>query len=156
MAEEKKEEKAVEDKKDTAEKVEEKKEVEVPKKFQDLVKQIEELSVLELSELVKVLEEKFGVSAAAPAMMAAMPAGGAAAGGEAEEEKSEFDVELVAAGDAKIAVIKIVREVTGQGLKDAKDIVDAAPKVIKEKAPKAEAEDLKKKLEEAGATVNLK
>jgi large subunit ribosomal protein L7/L12 len=152
MAEEKKEEKAVEDKKDTAEK----KEVEVPKKFQDLVKQIEELSVLELSELVKVLEEKFGVSAAAPAMMAAMPAGGAAAGGEAEEEKSEFDVELVAAGDAKIAIIKIVREVTGQGLKDAKDIVDAAPKVIKEKAPKAEAEELKKKLEEAGATVNLK
>jgi large subunit ribosomal protein L7/L12 len=145
MAEEKKVEKAVEDKKDTAEK----KEVEVPKKFKDLVKQIEELSVLELSEL-------FGVSAAAPAMMAAMPAGGAAAGGEAEEEKSEFDVELVAAGDAKIAVIKIVREVTGQGLKDAKDIVDAAPKVLKEKVPKAEAEELKKKLEEAGATVDLK
>ncbi|MCK5466065.1 50S ribosomal protein L7/L12 [Candidatus Parcubacteria bacterium] len=156
MAEEKKEEKAVEENKDTAEKGEDKKEVEVPKKFQDLVKQIEELSVLELSELVKVLEEKFGVSAAAPAMMAAMPAGGAAAGGEAEEEKSEFDVELVAAGDAKIAVIKIVREVTGQGLKDAKDIVDAAPKVLKEKVPKAEAEELKKKLEEAGATVNLK
>jgi len=156
MAEEKKEEKAVEENKDTAEKGEDKKEVEVPKKFQDLVKQIEELSVLELSELVKVLEEKFGVSAAAPAMMAAIPAGGAAAGGEAEEEKSEFDVELVAAGDAKIAVIKIVREVTGQGLKDAKDIVDAAPKVLKEKAPKAEAEELKKKLEEAGATVNLK
>ena len=151
MTEEKKEE-AVEDKKDTAEK----KEVEVPKKFQDLVKQIEELSVLELSELVKVLEEKFGVSAAAPAMMATMPAGGAGGDGEEKEEKSEFDVELVAAGDAKIAVIKIVREVTGQGLKDAKDIVDAAPKVIKEKAPKAEAEDLKKKLEEAGATVNLK
>ncbi len=156
MAEEKKEEKAVEDNKDTAEKVEDKKEVEVPKKFQDLVKQIEELSVLELSELVKVLEEKFGVSAAAPAMMAAMPAGGAATGGEAEEEKSEFDVELVAAGDAKIAVIKIVREITGQGLKDAKDIVDAAPKVLKEKVPKAEAEELKKKLEEAGATVDLK
>ena len=155
MAEEKKEEKAVEEKKETAEKTEEKKEVEIPKKFQDLVKQIEELSVLELSELVKVLEEKFGVSASAPAMMAA-PVGGAVAGGEAEEEKSEFDVELVAAGDAKIAIIKIVREVTGQGLKDAKDIVDAAPKVIKEKAPKAEAEELKKKLEEAGATVNLK
>ncbi len=152
MAEEKKEEKAVEDNKDTAEK----KEVEIPKKFKDLVKQIEELSVLELSELVKVLEEKFGVSAAAPAMMAAMPAGGATGDGEAEEEKSEFDVELVAAGDAKIAVIKIVREVTGQGLKDAKDIVDAAPKVLKEKVPKAEAEELKKKLEEAGATVNLK
>ena len=152
MAEEKKEEKAVEDNKDTAEK----KEVEIPKKFKDLVKQIEELSVLELSELVKVLEEKFGVSAAAPAMMAAMPAGGATGDGEAEEEKSEFDVELVAAGDAKIAIIKIVREVTGQGLKDAKDIVDAAPKVLKEKVPKAEAEELKKKLEEAGATVNLK
>jgi len=156
MAEEKKEEKAVEENKDTAEKGEDKKEVEVPKKFQDLVKQIEELSVLELSELVKVLEEKFGVSAAAPAMMAAMPAGGATGDGEAEEEKSEFDVELVAAGDAKIAVIKIVREVTGQGLKDAKDIVDAAPKVLKEKVPKAEAEELKKKLEEAGATVDLK
>jgi len=145
-----------EEKKEIAEKTEEKKEVEVPKKFQDLVKQIEELSVLELSELVKVLEEKFGVSAAAPAMMAAMPAGGTVADGEAEEEKSEFNVELVAAGDAKIAIIKIVREVTGQGLKDAKDIVDAAPKVIKEKVPKAEAEELKKKLEEAGATVDLK
>lgn len=134
--------------------VEEKKEVEVPKKFQDLVKQIEELSVLDLSELVKVLEEKFGVSAAAPAMMAAPQAGGA---GEeaAEEEKSEFDVELVAPGDAKIAAIKVIKEATGKGLKDAKDLVDAAPKVIKEKVPKAEAEELKKKLEEAGATVNL-
>ena len=155
MSDEKKEVEAKEEKAVSTEATDEKKEVEVPKKFKDLVKQIEELSVLELSELVKVLEEKFGVSAAAPAMMAAMPQAGAEAGAEAEE-KSEFDVELVAAGDAKIAIIKIVREVTGQGLKDAKDIVDAAPKVIKEKAPKAEAEELKKKLEDAGATVNLK
>ncbi|MFZ2969562.1 MAG: 50S ribosomal protein L7/L12 [Minisyncoccia bacterium] len=133
----------------------EKKAVEVPEKFKTLVKQIEELSVLELSELVKVLEEKFGVSAAAPAMMAAMPAAGQAAGA-VEEEKTEFDVELVAAGDAKIGIIKIVREITGKGLKEAKDLVDAAPKVIKEKVPKSEAEDLKKKLMDAGATVNLK
>ncbi|MEA1937273.1 MAG: 50S ribosomal protein L7/L12 [Patescibacteria group bacterium] len=154
MAEEKK----AEEKKETSteEKVtEDKKEVEVPKKFQDLVKQIEELSVLELSELVKVLEEKFGVSASAPAMMAAASQAGAE-GESAEEEKTEFDVELVAPGDAKIAAIKIVREITGKGLKEAKDIVDAAPKVIKEKVPKAEAEELKKKIEETGATVDLK
>ena len=133
-----------------------KKEVEVPEKFKPLVEQIEKMSVLELSELVKVLEEKFGVSAAAPMMMAA---GAPAAGGEAGEvveEKSEFDIELVAAGDSKINVIKAVREITGQGLKDAKDLVDAAPKVIKEKATKAEADEIKKKLEDAGATVNLK
>jgi len=135
--------------------VEEKKEVEVPKKFKSLVSEIEKMSVLELSELVKVLEEKFGVSASAPMMMAAGPAvGGEAA--EAVEEKSEFDIELMASGDSKINVIKAVREITGQGLKDAKDLVDAAPKVIKEKVAKAEAEDIKKKLEEAGATVNLK
>ena len=113
------------------------------------------MSVLELSELVKILEEKFGVSAAAPMMMAAgAPAAGEAA--EAVEEKSEFDVELVAPGDSKINVIKAVREITGKGLKESKDLVDAAPKVIKEKVAKAEAEELKKKLEEAGATVNLK
>ena len=133
----------------------EKKAVEVPEKFKALVSEIEKMSVLELSELVKVLEEKFGVSAAAPMMMAGVPAAGGEAG-EAVEEKSEFDIELVAAGDAKINVIKAVREITGKGLKDAKDLVDAAPKVIKEKAPKAEAEEIKKKLEEAGATVNLK
>jgi len=132
-----------------------KKAVEVPEKFKALVSEIEKMSVLELSELVKVLEEKFGVSAAAPMMMAAGPAAGGDAG-EAAEEKSEFDIELVSSGDAKINVIKVVREITGQGLKDAKDLVDAAPKVIKEKAPKAEAEEIKKKLEEAGATVNLK
>jgi large subunit ribosomal protein L7/L12 len=134
----------------------EKKEVEVPEKFKPLVEQIEKMSVLELSELVKVLEEKFGVSAAAPMMMAAgAPAAGGEAG-EAVEEKSEFDIELVSSGDSKINVIKAVREITGQGLKDAKDLVDAAPKVIKEKATKAEAEEIKKKLEDAGATVTLK
>jgi len=137
-------------------KQEEKKEIEVPEKFKALVEQVEKMSVLELSELVKILEEKFGVSAAAPMMMAAGPADPADGGGEAAEEKSEFDIELAAAGDQKINVIKIVREVTGKGLKEAKDLVDAAPKVIKEKAPKADAEEIKKKLEEAGATVNLK
>jgi len=134
---------------------EEKKEVVVPEKFEKLVSEIEKMSVLELSELVKVLEEKFGVSAAAPMMMAgAAPAAG---GGEAAaEEKSEFDVEVANAGASKINVIKVVRELTGLGLKDAKDLVDAAPKVIKEKVAKADAENMKKKLEEAGATVNLK
>ncbi len=111
------------------------------------------MSVLDLSELVKILEEKFGVSAAAPMAMAAAPAAGEA---EAVEEKSEFDVELTSAGDKKIAVIKVVKEITGQGLKDAKAIVDGAPAMIKEKVKKEEAEELKKKLEEAGATVELK
>ncbi|EKE19444.1 MAG: 50S ribosomal protein L7/L12, partial [uncultured bacterium] len=121
--------------------------------FEKLVAEIEKMSVLDLSELVKVLEEKFGVSAAAPMMMGAMPAGGAV---EAAEEKSDFDVELTSAGAQKINVIKAVREITGLGLKEAKDLVDAAPKVIKEKAAKAQAEEMKKKLEEAGATVELK
>lgn len=133
---------------------EEKTSVEVPEKFKTLVDQIEKLSVLELSELVKVLEDKFGVSAAAPMMMGAMPAAGGTAAGA--EEKTEFTVELTAAGDNKINVIKVVREVTGLGLKEAKDIVDAAPKVVKENIAKAEAEELKKKLEEAGGTVVLK
>ncbi len=127
--------------------------VEVPAKFKELVESIEKLSVMDLSELVKVLEEKFGVSAAAPMMMAAAPAAGDAA---AVEEKSSFNVELVAAGSNKIAVIKVVREVTGKGLKEAKDMVDAAPKVVKEGASKEEAETLKKQLEEAGAQVALK
>lgn len=131
---------------------EEKTSVEVPAKFKELVEQIEKLSVLELSELVKVLEDKFGVSAAAPMMMGAAPA----AAGAAAEEKDEFTVELTAAGDNKINVIKVVREVTGLGLKEAKDIVDGAPKAIKENIAKAEAEELKKKLEEAGGTVVLK
>lgn len=133
---------------------EEKKEVEVPEKFKSIVSEIEKMSVLDLSELVKVLEEKFGVSAAAPVMMGAMPAGAGAA--EAEEEKTEFDVELTAAGGQKINVIKAVREITGLGLKEAKDLVDGAPKVIKEKVAKAQAEEFKKKLEDAGATVALK
>jgi large subunit ribosomal protein L7/L12 len=110
----------------------------VPEKFKGIVAEIEKLSVLELSELVKILEERLGVSAAAPMMMAAAPANGAAS--EAEE-KTEFNVELADAGANKINVIKVVREATGKGLKDAKDLVDAAPKVVKENASKAEAEE---------------
>lgn len=133
---------------------EEKTVVEVPAKFQAIVSEIEKMTVLDLSELVKVLEEKFGVSAAAPMMMGAMPAAGA--GAEAAEEKTEFNVELKAAGDQKINVIKAVREITGLGLKESKDLVDAAPKVVKEGVKKEEAEEMKKKLEAAGATVELK
>lgn len=129
--------------------------VAVPEKFKGLVEQIEKLSVLDLAELVKVLEKKFGVSAQAPVMMGAMPAA-AGAPGAAAEEKTEFNIELKNAGAQKIAVIKVVREVTGKGLKDAKDLVDGAPKIIKEKVAKAEAEDIKKKLEAAGAQVELK
>lgn len=125
--------------------------VAVPEKFKTLVESVEKLTAIELSELVKVLESKFGVSAAAPTMVAA---GGAA--GPAAEEKTEFTVELTEAGPNKINVIKVVREVTGLGLKEAKDIVDAAPKVVKENMPKADAEGLKKKLEEAGAKVTMK
>lgn len=130
----------------------EEKEVAVPKKFEKIVKEIEEMSVLDLAELIKVLEDKFGVSAAAPVAMAMPVAGGEAAA----EEKSTFDVELVSSGASKINVIKAVRELTGLGLKEAKDMVDAAPKVIKEGVSKEEAETVKGKLEEAGATVNLK
>ncbi len=126
--------------------------MEIPAKFQSIVSEIEKMSVLDLSELVKVLEENFGVSAAAPAMMmAAAPAASAAA-----EEKSTFTVELTGVGDSKINVIKAVREITGLGLKEAKDIADAAPKAVKEGASKAEADDMKAKLEAAGATVTLK
>lgn len=132
---------------------EEMKNVEVPEKFKSLVEAVEKMSVLDLAELVKVLEDKFGVSAAAPAMMMAAPAAGGAA---AAEEKTSFTVELTAAGDNKINVIKAVRELTGLGLKEAKDIVDAAPKAVKENAGKAEAEDMKAKLEAAGAKVTLK
>ena len=134
---------------------EEKKEAVVPEKFEKLVAEIEKMSVLDLSELVKVLEDKFGVSAAAPMMMGAMPAAGGAAA-EAAEEKTDFDIELTAAGGQKINVIKAVREITGLGLKEAKDLVDAAPKVIKEKVAKADADNFKKKLEEVGASVTLK
>ena len=118
----------------------------------EFIDAIKELSVLELNDLVKACEEEFGVSAAAGVVVAA--AGGEAAGGEAE--KDEFDVELVAAGASKDKVIKVVREITGLGLKEAKEVVDGAPKVIKEGASKAEAEEIKAKLEAEGAEVNLK
>ena len=121
-------------------------------KFSSLVEQIEKMSVLDLSELVKVLEEKFGVSAAAP-MAVAAAAGPAAA---AAEEKTSFTVELTEAGANKINVIKALREVTQLGLKEAKDLVDGAPKAVKEDVPKADAETMKKKREEAGAKVTLK
>jgi large subunit ribosomal protein L7/L12 len=117
-----------------------------------LIEAISSLSVIELSELVKALEEKFGVSAAAPVAVAAAPAVAA----PAVEEKTEFNVVLANAGASKINVIKVVREVTGLGLKEAKDLVDGAPKTVKENVAKAEAEEIKKKLTEAGATVELK
>jgi large subunit ribosomal protein L7/L12 len=129
----------------------EEKNIVIPEKFQSLVDQIDKLSVVDLAELVKVLEEKFGVSAAAPVMMAA--GAGAAA---AVEEKDSFDVELTAAGDQKINVIKVVRTITNLGLKEAKDLVAGAPKMVKEGAKKEEAEKIKKELEEVGATVTLK
>jgi len=131
-------------------------EVEVPEKFQSLVKQIEELSVLDLAELVKVLEKKFGVSAAAPVAVMAGGAAAGAEGGAAAEEKTSFNIELKSAGDQKINVIKVVREITNLGLKEAKDLVDGAPKMIKEGVKKEEAEEIKKKLQDAGATVELK
>ena len=148
-----------EEKKDDAVKAdeskEEKKDVKVPAKFKSLVEEIEKMSVMDLAELVSILEDKFGVSAAAPAMMmaGAMPG---ANGGEEAEEKTEFDVELSEAGANKIAVIKAIRVITDMGLKDAKDLVDAAPKVIKEGVKKEEADEAKKTLEEAGAKVTLK
>lgn len=133
---------------------EEKTEVVVPEKFKSIVAEIEKMSVLDLSELVKVLEEKFGVSAAAPmAMMSAAPA---AAGAAATEEKDSFDVELTSAGDNKIGVIKAIREITQLGLKEAKDMSEGAPVIVKEGLKKEEAETVKKKLEEAGAKVTLK
>jgi len=121
----------------------------------DVIEFISNMSVLELSELVKEMEEKFGVSAAAPVAMMAAGAGDGAAGGEAEE-KSEFDVVLIGHGDKKIQVIKEVRAITGLGLKDAKELVDGAPKPVKEAIPKEEAEKIKGQLEEAGAQVEIK
>jgi large subunit ribosomal protein L7/L12 len=122
-----------------------------------LIEAISSLSVIELSALVKALEEKFGVSAAAPVAVAATPAASAAAvGGIAAEEKTEFNVVLANVGTSKINVIKVVREITGLGLKEAKDLVDGAPKTVKENVAKAESEEIKKKLTEAGATVELK
>ena len=118
---------------------------------QEIIEVIKGLSVLELNDLVKACEEEFGVSAAAGVVVAAAGAGAAAA-----EEKTEFDVELTEDGDQKVKVIKVVREITGLGLKEAKDVVDGAPKVVKEQASKEEAEEIKKKLEEVGAKVTLK
>jgi len=137
----------------TEEKVE-KTEVEIPKKFKELVAEIDKLTVLELSELVKVLEDHYGVSAAAPMAVAAAPA----AGGDdapAAEEKSTFTVMLTAAGDQKINVIKAVREITGLGLAESKALVDGAPKPVKENIAKTDAEEAKSKLEAAGASVEL-
>ena len=126
-------------------------------KVQEVLEIIKGMTVLELSELVKACEEEFGVTAAAPVAMAAMPAAGAGApAAEAAEEKTEFDVILTAAGEKKIQVIKVVRAVTSLGLKEAKDLVDGAPNAVKQAIPKAEAEDLKKQLEEAGGTVEIK
>ncbi len=127
---------------------------EIPAKFKGLVDEVSKMSVLDLSELVKVLESHFGVSAAVPMAAAAAPA----AGGEAAaaEEKTSFTVELTAGGDQKIQVIKVLREVTNLGLKEAKDIVDGAPKPVKEGVSKAEADDMKAKLEAAGAKVTIK
>lgn len=125
--------------------------VEVPAKFKKLVEEIEAMSVLDLSELVKVFEKKFGVSAAAVAV-----AGPAAAGAAADEGKSTVNVELTDAGAAKIQVIKVVKEALGLGLKEAKDLVDGAPNMLKENASKEDAEDLKKKIEEAGGKVTFK
>ena len=122
---------------------------------EQLIEEISSMTVLEMAELVKALEEKFGVSAAAPVAVAAAGAAAPAAGG-AVEEKTEFSVVLSAAGANKIAVIKAVREITGLGLKEAKDLVDGAPKTVKENVAKADAEEMKKKLVAAGATVELK
>jgi large subunit ribosomal protein L7/L12 len=122
-------------------------------KIEELIEKISALTLVEAAELKTALEEKFGVSAAAPVMMAG-PAAAAAA--PAAEEQTEFDVELTAVGDKKLNVIKVIRELTGLGLKEAKDLVDGAPKMVKEGTSKAEAEDIKKKLEEQGAKVTLK
>jgi len=139
----------------TEEKVEATEEVEIPKKFKELVEQIDKLSVLELSELVKVLEKHYGVSAAAPMAMAAVPAAGGEEGAAAAEEKTSFTVVLADAGANKINVIKAVREITGLGLAESKALVDGAPKPVKENIAKADAEEAKAKLEEAGAKVEL-
>ena len=134
---------------------EEQKEVIVPEKFQDIVSKLEKLTVLEMAELVKVLEDKFGVSAAPQVVAGAAPAATEDTGA-GEQTKSTVSVMLKEGGESKIQVIKALREITGLGLQEAKAIVDAAPKAVKENIAVAEAEDIKKKLEEAGATVELK
>jgi large subunit ribosomal protein L7/L12 len=131
--------------------------VAVSEEMEKFVSYIEKLTVLELSQLVKALEQRLGVSAAAPMAVAAAAAPGAAgAGAPAAEEKTDFEVVLVAGGEKKISVIKVVREITGLGLKEAKDLVTEAPKTVKESVPKEEAQKMKAKLEEVGATVELK
>lgn len=147
-----------EKKEETSTETKESKDVEIPKKFESLVENIEQLSVLDLSELVKVLEEKFGVSAAAPAVVAPTPTGEGSDEDGGGETKSSYNVVLSAVGDQKIEVIKTVRDATGQGLKEAKDLVDAAAsssQVVKENANTEEANELKTKFEAAGATVEL-
>jgi large subunit ribosomal protein L7/L12 len=125
--------------------------------IEQIAEELDKLPLLQAAQLSKLLQEKWGVSAAAPVAVAAVPgAAGAAAGAAAVEEKTEFDVVLSAAGDKKIQVIKVVRELTGLGLKEAKDLVDGAPKPVKEKVTKAEAEDMRKKLEEQGAQVQVR
>jgi large subunit ribosomal protein L7/L12 len=124
--------------------------------IEEIAEKLDTLTLLEAAQLSKLLQEKWGVSAAAAVAVAAPAAGGAAAAGAGAEEKTEFDVVLNAAGDKKIQVIKVVRELTGLGLNEAKDLVDGAPKPVKEKVAKAEAADMKKKLEEVGATVEVK
>ena len=124
--------------------------------IEEIAEKLDTLTLLEASQLSKLLQEKWGVSAAAAVAVAAPAQGGAAGGGVAAEEKTEFDVVLMAAGEKKIQVIKVVRELTGLGLKEAKDLVDGAPKAVKEKVAKAESADMKKKLEEVGATVEVK
>jgi large subunit ribosomal protein L7/L12 len=133
--------------------------IEVPKKFEEIVKKIEELSVLDLAELVKILEKKFGVSAMAPVVVAAPAAPASAEAPAGKEEKTVFNIVLTAVGDKKIEVIKVVRDITQKGLKEAKDLVDAVatgPQVVKENVKKEEAEEIKKKFEVAGAKVELK
>ncbi|MFH0877695.1 MAG: 50S ribosomal protein L7/L12 [Candidatus Omnitrophota bacterium] len=125
-------------------------------KIEDMIKEIESMNVLELCDLVKAIEEKFGVTAQAPVMAVAAGGAGAAGGAAAAEEKTMFTVMLTSVGGNKISVIKEVRAITSLGLKEAKDLVDGAPKAVKESVPKAEAEEMKKKLEGAGATVELK
>ena len=127
-----------------------------PEKMEEIVNTLSGLSILEVADLVKKLEEKWGVSAAAPVVMAGAGAGTAAAAPAAAVEKEDFDVVLTGAGDKKIQVIKVVRELTGLGLKEAKDLVDGAPKTVKEAVAKAEAAEMKKKLEEVGGSVELK
>lgn len=141
---------------DDAAATDEKTDIKLSKEEKTVIDAVEKLNVVQLNNVVKYMEQEYGISAAAPVAVAAAGGGGGDADGDAPAEKSAYDIELTGAGDQKIAVIKVVREITGLGLGEAKAAVDGAPKVIKEGAPKEEAEEAKKKLEEAGATVTLK